>query len=125
MHYPTFLWISAMGNGTRSYGLLVVSSTANFDPAGFMLLLRVPMSPVDSTAFLAPFELAMESHEHILLNRNSGREIDVVSDEKRLSGCQPNNKALVSRSIIVVGKQTDDGAFCRYHHTTAMMAECI
>jgi hypothetical protein len=65
---------------------LVVSSAADFDPAGFVLLLRIPVRPVNRAAFVAPFVLAVEFHQHILLDRNPGGEIDVVRDQQGLSG---------------------------------------
>ena len=79
MQRPTLLWISAMSNGTRSS--LVESAATDFDPTGFVLLLRVPVSPMNGAAFVAPFVLAMEFHQHILLNGNPGGEIDVVGDK--------------------------------------------
>src|SRR4051812_22839759 len=103
----------------------VESSSADFDPAGFVLLLRVSMCPVNRAAFITPFVLAVEFHQCILLNRNSGGEIDVVSDQQSLAGWQSKNKALMSGAIIVVGKQTNDGAFHGNHHTAAMIAECV
>jgi hypothetical protein len=42
----------------KSSPILVISSSANFDPAGFVLLLRVTVRPVNGAAFFAPFILA-------------------------------------------------------------------
>ena len=83
------------------------------------------MGPVNGAAFVAPFVLAVELDQHILLNRHSDGEIDVVSDQNGLSGWQSKNEALMPGAIIVVGKQANDGAFRRDHHAAAMIAECI
>jgi len=75
-------------------------------PATRVVPLRIMVRPVHHTAFRVPFKFAIKADRITRSQRiDARRQVDVVCDEQRLSGIQPNNEALMAAAIVVVGQE--------------------
>jgi hypothetical protein len=69
------------------------------------------MRPVDDTATLVPLVLAVKLDRISRLERADATcEIDIVRDQHRLPGRQPNDKALMATAFVVVREHFGDAA---------------
>ena len=89
----------------------VVRSAAGFDPTGFVTLLRIPMRPMNDSAFVVPFELAMQLDVRGRSYWYSSRQIDIVRHQKSLAGCQPDDESLMPRPVIIIRQDAVDDTF--------------
>src|SRR5688572_25412756 len=67
------------------------------DPSARVPAVRIVVRPVHDAPFRIPRELAAEGHGVARLERrHARREIDVVRDQDRVAGRQPDQEALVA-----------------------------
>ena len=71
-----------------------------YDPACDMTTLRVMVRPMDNSAFFIPDILAVEADTVAYLETVDSRgDVDVMSDQQRLSRRKLNDESLVSRTV--------------------------
>jgi len=84
------------------------------------------MRPVNHTPFRVPFVHTIECHRVAgLQGRDSRSEVYVVRDEQRLAGGQPEDEALMTPAVIVVGKHVRNDPLAGYLNATLMISEGI
>src|SRR5512139_9856 len=84
-------------------GISLIGPAVVPEPAGGMVPLRIVVRPVDHAAFRVPFVLAIEGDRVACAQRfDALREIDVVGDQQRPPGIQPDDEALMPAAIGVV-----------------------
>jgi len=82
------------------------------------------MRPVDGASLGAPLidsaEGDLVAHRQTL---DARRHVDVVSHEKRLTGIQADDEALVTAAFVVVGEQPHDGAAALHLEVVDVIAQ--
>lgn len=74
-------------------------------PSVNMLTPRIFVGPVNDAAPIVGFKLTVERDGVAFGDRSNARcEIDIVSDQYRPAGRQSEDEALVSTTVVVVGK---------------------
>ena len=95
----------------RRHDLLIYLAVVNH-PTCDMPTLRVMVRPMDGPAFLVPDILAVEVDVVAYFKSVYSRgDVDVVSDQQRLSRRKLNDESLVSRTVQIVGQNANHLAF--------------
>ena len=84
------------------------------------------MRPMYNTSFFIPLVLTVKLHG-IALSKSVdfGSKIDVVCDQDRLTGRQPDDESLMPATVVVVGQELDDNTFAGDLQVAFMVCKCI
>ncbi len=86
----------------------------------------VVIRPVDDASPRIPFVFAVKFYPiSFLKSIDSIGQIDVMSDQQRLSRLQFDNEALVSAAVIVVGEYRGDDSFILNLNATSPIGKCL
>ena len=95
----------------RHHCALPIRMTIVLDPPIYMTMSRITMCPVDDATLRIPLILAVELDQISFLHRgHTICQIDIVSHEHCLPGCQANDESLMPAAGIVIGKDSRDVA---------------
>lgn len=90
-----------------------------------MLALRITVCPVDHATLSIPLVLAIEDNTVAIVQCCDARsEIDIVGDQQGLTGGKPEDKALVTAAVVVVGQNAIHHAFSADLKAALLSLEC-
>jgi hypothetical protein len=95
-------------------------------PPCLMLAAGVVMRPVDDAALVAPLILSAELDQ--IAHRqpaDPGRDVDVVSDQQRLAGCETQDETLVTPAFRVIREDAIDNTRVRHRQSTLLIGKGI
>jgi hypothetical protein len=105
---------------------LLVRDAPVLKPPCLMLAAGVVMSPVDAAALFVPLILPAELDR--IAHRqpaDPGRDVDVVSYQQRLAGCETQDETLVTLAFRVIREDSSDDTRVRHGQATLLISKGI
>ena len=88
---------------------LLIDATFVFDPSCNVMLVWVAMCPVNCSTLFVPLIFAEKPYFIANLERDdSWSHVNVVGNQKRLSGFEFNDKSLMSTAVVIVREEPRD-----------------